>query len=168
MQNKLIILSLLFTLNAVAKDANTFNKFAGVWILKQDLFEQVWDGKTVEKLKIPNHNTKCEPINTQQSIFCIVEAGSLQGHIFWTYDTSKKQVYHLSHFGESRNGVGKGSLDSSGNLTTRVSFQGEPEGSYRVYQYSWVSKDEYTMLSTQFDLNGEPTGNWYGGTFIRK
>lgn len=146
---------------------NPFKKYFGEWTLKEDKFQQVWDGKTIETLNIPNHHTECKPVNTEKTVLCVVDAGDLKGHIFWTYDADKAKVYHLSHFGSSRNGVGSGTLDLKGNLTTSVSFQGEPEGSYRIYEYKWVTKDEYSMLSTQYDLKGQPTGNWYGGSFVR-
>jgi hypothetical protein len=148
-------------------DGNPFKQYFGEWTLKDDKFQQVWDGKTIETLNIPNHYTECKAINTEMSIMCVVDAGDLKGHIFWTYDSDKKKVHHLSHFGSSRNGVGSGTLDGKGNLATRVSFQGEPEGSYRIYEYKWVSENEYSMLSKQYDLEGKPTGNWYGGSFVR-
>ena len=125
----------LFTTNLHAEEANTFSRFFGEWTLKNDKFQQVWDGKTVETLKIKNHYTLCKEVNTKQSVLCVVDAGGFQGHILWTYNSETQRVHHLSHFGDSRNGVGKGELDSSGNLTTKVIFQGEPEGSYRIYEY---------------------------------
>lgn len=148
-------------------DENPFKKFFGEWTLKDNKFQQVWDGKTIETLNIPNHHTECKAINTEKSVLCVVNAGDFKGHILWTYDSDQNKVHHLSHFGSSRNGVGSGTLDSKGNLTTRVSFQGEPQGSYRIYEYKWVSENEYSMLSRQYDLKGEPTGNWYGGSFVR-
>lgn len=85
----------------------------------------------------------------------------------WTFDAAKSRVHQLSHFGDSRNGVGVGAFNSQSNLTIEVHFQDDPEGIYRVYEYKWISKDEYQMVSKQYDKNQEHTGNWYGGTFIR-
>jgi hypothetical protein len=162
------LIALTFGLNAdAAPDENPFKKYFGEWTLKENKFQQVWDGKTIEMLNIPNHHTECKPINTEKSVFCVVNAGDLKGHILWTYDSDKKKVHHLSHFGSSRNGVGSGTLDNKGNLTTRVNFQGELEGSYRIYEYKWVAENEYSMISRQYDLKGKPTGNWYGGSFVR-
>lgn len=165
------ILTMLFlackTYAELPKSENPFAAFFGEWTLKNDKFQQVWDGKTVETLDIPNHYTQCEAINTEKSVLCVVDAGGLKGHILWTYNSDKNTVHHLSHFGSARNGVGKGSLDTQNNLTTKVSFQGEPEGSYRIYEYKWVSDNEYTMYSKQYDRTDQPTGNWYGGSFIR-
>ena len=146
--------------------SNPFSPFFGEWTLKKDEFRQVFDGKNVQTLKISNHRTHCERINTDRSVLCVVDAGELKGHIMWSYDTDKRRVHHLSHFGSSRNGVGVGFLDAQSNLRLNVSFQDEP-GTYRIYEYTWVSKDEYTMMSRQFANDGTPTGNWYGGTFIR-
>jgi len=148
-------------------EQNPFAPFFGEWTLKDDKFQQVWDGKTVETLLIPRHHTACNQINTNRSVLCVVDAGDLKGHILWTYDSDKKQVHHLSHFGTARNGVGVGALSAQGDLRLTVRFQDEPQGSYRVYEYTWVSKDEYSMMSRQFGADGKPTGNWYGGTFVR-
>ena len=147
--------------------ANPFARFFGEWTLKDDRFQQVWDGKTVETLTIPNHHTRCAPVNTARSVLCVVTTPDLAGHILWTYDDARSQVHHLSHFGTARNGSGSGSFSDRGDLRTRIRFSDEPEGSYRVYEYRWVSDDEYTMLSRQYDRDGKPTGNWYGGSFVR-
>ena len=167
-----IVAALLASMDATSNDSarselNPFAPFFGEWTLKDDKFQQVWDGKTVQTLLIPGHHTGCNPINTNRSVLCVVDAGDLKGHILWTYDSAKKQVHHLSHFGTARNGIGVGTLNPQGDLRLKVSFQDEPAGSYRVYEYTWVSKDEYTMMSRQFGGDGKLTGNWYGGAFVR-
>ncbi len=146
---------------------NPFARFVGEWTLKDDRFQQVWDGKTVETLTIRNHHTRCAPVNTPRSILCVVTTPDLKGHILWAYDAGGKRVHHLSHFGTARTGVGTGSLNDGADLRLQIHFSDEPEGSYRIYEYKWVSVDEYSMLSRQFDRDGKPTGNWYGGTFVR-
>lgn len=146
---------------------NPFAPFFGTRALQNDQFQQVWDGQTVETLTIPNHITVCEPINTAQRVLCVVDAGDLKGHILWSLNTDTQQVHHLSHFGAARSGVGTGRLSTAGDLTTQVRFQGEPEGSYRIYAYEWLSADVYTMHSAQYDSTGQATGNGYGGTFVR-
>ncbi len=144
-----------------------FAAFVGEWTLKDDQFQQVWDGETVETLTIPGHYTSCQPVNTQGSILCEVDAGGFNGHIMWAYDAGSGRVHHLSHFGTSRLGTGEGEIAKNGDLNTRIVFVDEPEGTYRRYAYKWVTPDEYTMLSTQYDAADQLTGNWYGGTFIR-
>lgn len=138
----------------------------GEWTLKNDQFQQVWDGTAVETLTIPRHFTKCDPINTPGSVLCVVSAGDLNGHILWTMGADN-QVHHLSHFGTERTGVGVGTLDARSNLALKIGFRDEPQGTYREYEYTWVSADEYTMMSRQYDQHGRATGNWYGGTFVR-
>lgn len=146
---------------------NPFAAFVGQWTLKDDRFQQVWDGHTVETLTIPGHHTDCQPVNTAMTILCKVSAGDLKGHIFWAYDPPSGQVHHLSHFGERRLGVGTGRLNTKSDLNLTLRFTDEPDGSYRVYDYVWISADEYRMISRQYSADGAPTGNWYGGTFIR-
>ena len=151
---------------AASADSNPFSAFFGEWTLKDDKWQHVFDGSTLQTLNISNHYTRCDRINTERSVLCVVNAGELKGHIMWSYDSDKKRVHHLSHFGTARNGVGVGSLDAQANLRLNVTFQDEP-GTYRIYRYTWVSKNEYTMMSRQFASDGTPTGNWYGGTFVR-
>jgi hypothetical protein len=146
---------------------NPFSALFGQWTLKDDKFHYVGDGRTVEIQTIPNHHTNCARVNTDRSMLCVVKAGALNGHTLWTYDASKQQVHWLSHFGTERTGVGTGAFDKASNLTFKVRFTDEPEGSYREYRYEWVSPDEYTLMSKQYDAQGRATGNWYGGTFIR-
>ncbi len=152
--------------NSPAVQTNPFSAFFGEWTLKDDSFSIVWDGKNINHLKIPNHHTKCSPINTDGSVLCVVNA-DVKGHIFWSFDSAQKKVHHLSHFGKVRSGVGSGTLDHAGNVKSEIRFQDEPEGTYRKYEYVWKSKNEYHMMSRQYDASHKPTGNWYGGTFIR-
>ena len=144
-----------------------FERFVGEWKLKDDQFQQVWDGKTLETLSIPGHRTNCAPINTDKSILCEVDAVDFKGHILWAVDDRTNAVSHLSHFGERRLGRGTGHLEDDGNLMLNIRFTDEPEGTSRKYTYTWASNDEYIMRSVQFDEEGKPTGNWYGGTFVR-
>ncbi|MEL7313201.1 MAG: hypothetical protein AAFN07_16910, partial [Pseudomonadota bacterium] len=141
-----------------------FQKFVGTWTLEDDAFFQVWDGQTLETLTIPNHWTNCEPVNTRHSILCAVDAGELQGHILWVVGNNNRSVRHLSHFGDRRVGVGAGQLDDTGNLSLKLTFEDEPEGTYRLYSYRWIDNDRYEMKSLQYDQSGQATGNWYGGT----
>ncbi len=144
-----------------------FSRFVGEWKLKDDQFQQVLDGETVETLSIPSHRTVCSRVNTDSSVLCQVDAVDLEGHILWAVQNDGSSVSHLSHFGSSRLGDGTGTLDEAGNLSLTIRFSDEPPGTYRHYSYSWVSTDEYYMISRQYNAEGKPTGNWYGGGFIR-
>ncbi|MEL7025511.1 MAG: hypothetical protein AAGL69_17375 [Pseudomonadota bacterium] len=148
-------------------DTFPFERFLGVWTLEDDAFYQVWDGKTVEQLSIPGHLTECQPVNTDYSILCVVSAGELKGHILWVASNDRQSISHLSHFGDRRVGVGEGALDPQGHLSLKIRFEDEPAGTYRLYTYRWVDEDRYEMKSTQYTSENEPTGNWYGGTFVR-
>ena len=143
-----------------SQSGNPLSAFMGEWTLKEDRFQQVWDGKTVETVTIPRHFTRCDRVNTEGSVLCVVNAGDLRGHILWTMGVGD-QVHHLSHFGTERTGVGVGELDERSNLALKIRFRDEPEGTYREYEYTWVSSDEYTMMSRQYDRDGQATGNWY-------
>ena len=144
-----------------------FSNFVGTWTLKNDEFRAVWDGETEEAMTIPNHITVCTSETTASSVSCAVDGGGLTGQIFWVADDARQTLQHLSHFGETRRGVGTGSIAGDGSLTNRIVFSDEPDGTYRIYQYSWVTPDEYIMMSRQYGADDTPTGNWYGGTFVR-
>ena len=145
---------------------NPFKKFIGEWTLKDDNWSQNW-GQGMEHIKIPNHHTICKELNTDNSLLAVIDGTPPYGHIFWSYNPVKKEVHHLSSFGTSRSGVGKGTVSESGDVTLKVSFEGEPEGTYRIYTYKWISDDEYEMKSTQYNDKDEPTGGFYGGAFIK-
>src|SRR5688500_16393363 len=149
-----------------AKPANRFARFFGEWTLKDDAWSHNWGGGS-ENIKIPNHHTLCKPINTDNSVLCAVDTPP-KGHILWAFNPVKKEVRHLSSFGELRIGVGEGSINDKGDLRLNVSFEGEAPGTYRIYNYVWISEDEYDMRSVQFDANDKATGLFYGGRFIRK
>ncbi|MEM1437383.1 MAG: hypothetical protein AAF545_03910 [Pseudomonadota bacterium] len=144
-----------------------FARFVGEWTLENDRFEQVWDGETIEVLSIPGHRTNCAAVNTDYSVLCVVDAGGLKGHILWAASADRRSVSHLSHFGDRRVGVGKGSLSDSGDLTLTIVFEDEPEGTYRQYTYEWIDANRYKMMSVQYGPDDAPTGNWYGGVFVR-
>jgi hypothetical protein len=146
--------------------ANPFRKFFGEWTLKEDNWTQNW-GNGLEHIKIQGHHTVNRDVNTSNSMLSVIDGAPPHGHIFWTYNPVKKTVGHLSSFGESRIGVGSGTIHENGDVTLKVSFEGEPEGSYRIYTYKWLSDAAYELRSVQYTANGEPTGGFYGGTFVR-
>jgi hypothetical protein len=151
---------------ATTQPANPFFRFLGEWTLKNDAWSQNWGGAS-EKIKIQNHHTVCRAINTNNSVLCVVDTPPA-GHILWAFNPVKKIVHHLSSFGELRIGTGEGSINEKGDLRLKVSFEGEAQGTHRIYDYVWVSADEYDMKSVQYDASGKETGLFYGGRFVRK
>ena len=89
------------------------------------------------------------------------------GQSFWSYNPVTKEVDHVSSFGDIRAGKGKGTIDENGNLRLKLSFEGEAKGTYRMYSYTWTNDNEYVLKSVQYDQNDQPTGLFYGGTFVR-
>lgn len=142
-----------------------FARFFGEWTLKNDDWSHNWGGGD-EKIKIPRHYTLCKPVNTAFSVLCAVDTPP-KGHILWAYDPGKKEVRHLSSFGERRIGVGQGTVNEKGDLRLMISFADEAPGTYRIYHYTWVNENEYDMKSVQYDDKDKPTGLFYGGKFVR-
>ena len=150
------------------EDSNPFARFIGTWTLKDDVFQQVWDGQTIETLTLPNHITHCDELNTNHSLLCVVDVGDLKGQIYWTRGERAETVSHLSQFGTARIGTGIGEMLANETLQLKIAFSDEPDGTYRIYEYAWVSDDEYELMSRQYSADGTPTGNWYGGSFVRQ
>jgi hypothetical protein len=146
---------------------NPFKKFIGEWTLKDDNWSQNWGGKD-EHIKILGHHTVCRAINTDNSLLAVIDGAPPHGHIFWSYNPAKKEVDHLSSFGTSRAGVGKGTVNENGDVFLKISFADEAPGTYRRYSYKWISDNEYELKSVQYDANDKPTGFFYGGVFVRK
>ncbi len=149
------------------KIENPFKKFIGEWKLKDDNWEYIDENLNKRITKIPNHNTTCKEINTNNSVLLIVDMGASHGSAFWNYDSDKKETNSLSSFSGNRTSTGKGTIDENGNIKSKVFFQGITDGRYRIYTYNWVSENEYVLKSIEYDKNDEPTGISYGGTFIR-
>lgn len=59
-----------------------FNKLNGEWALKDDNWCQN-RGKTYEHIKINNHYTNCRQLNTDDTLFAIIDGATPRGHIFW-------------------------------------------------------------------------------------
>ncbi len=153
-------------LETVEKPANPFHKFIGEWTLKDDNWSQNW-GNGDENIKIPKHHTVCKALNTDNSLLAVIDGVPPYGHIFWSYNPAKKEVDHLSSFGTSRAGVGKGEVNENGDVSLKISFADEAEGTHRKYTYKWVNDNEYILKSIQYNAKNEPTGLFYGGTFVR-
>lgn len=160
--------SIDYETNGRSADAakNPFRKFIGEWTLKDDDWTQNWGGVT-EKIKIPKHHTVTTEINTDNSLLSIIDGPQPNGHIFWSYNPTSKEVFHLSSFGSMRAGSGTGSLNDDGDVKLKLVFADEAPGTYRLYAYTWVNDNEYHMKSVQYSADGKPTGFFYEGTFVR-
>jgi len=161
--------SITFELNgrdATDLSKNPLGKFVGEWTLKNNDWTHNWGGDT-EMIKIPGHHTVTKALNTDHSILSIIDGPQPNGHILWTINPITKEVNHLSSFGDVRVGTGKGEVNANGDVSLRLVFEGEAKGTYRKYQYKWVNENEYHMKSVQYGENGEPTGLFYEGNFVR-
>lgn len=145
---------------------NPFAQFIGEWTLKNDTWIQNWGGST-DTVKIPGHHTVSAQVNTDNSLLSIIDGPEPNGHIFWSHNPNTGKVSHLSSFGEIREGIGSGEFYGENNLRLKVKFEGEGEGTYRIYTYEWVSENEYALKSLQYDSNDKATGLFYQGDFVR-
>ncbi len=145
---------------------NPFKKYIGEWTLKNDDWTQDW-GYGIDSIKIPGHHTITQQLNTDNSLLSIIDGPEPNGHIFWSYNPNTGEVYHLSSFGTIRAGNGQGTVNGNGDVQLKIKFEGEPEDTYRIYNYRWINEDEYHMKSVQFREDDQPTGLFYEGTFVR-
>ena len=151
-----------------APGANPFEKFIGKWTLKDDQWVQGNSPDSYDTIYLPNQFTVCEELNTHKSLLWTVESTSGTGHGFWTYNEHTNQLNAQTSFFENRVGLGSGSINENGDLFINMQFEGsELEGTYRKYSYEWLDANSYLLKSYQYDQNNQPTGNFYGGVFIR-
>jgi hypothetical protein len=157
--------------NHPQRSDNPFNRFIGNWNFDDQGFSIVWDGAPEVNNRYANQITECNPINHDRSILCLVSDKTdpfMRGHMLWSYNQTTQEVSWLSHFFPGRNGVGSGKVDKQGNLKVKVIFENEPAGTYRIYEWIWVNEHSYKMTSRQYQADGTPTGDWYGGTSVRR
>ncbi|MEM9984478.1 MAG: nuclear transport factor 2 family protein [Bacteroidota bacterium] len=152
--------------NPAELSQNPFAKFVGEWTLEGDQWTQNWGGET-ETIRIPGHHTVSTAINTDNSLLSIIDGPEPNGHIFWSYNPNTGEVSHLSSFGRIRAGKGGGTVSEQGDLRLKLEFEGEPAGTYRIYTYQWMGENAYHMKSVQYAADGEATGLFYEGTFVR-
>ncbi len=151
----------------VKRPGNPFKPYIGKWTLKNDAWESSDESGVKQQINIPNHYTICKEVNTDNSILWKVDATSAQGHILWVFNHEQQKIDHISSFMPFRSGVGEGQIDEDGNVKLKVVFEGEPMNTYRIYTYTWINKDEYILKSRRFNHKDEPTGDYYGGVFVR-
>ena len=97
----------------------------------------------------------------------VIQNGKCNGFKALNNNPNTKEVHHLSSFGTLRSGIGKGEVLKNGDVTLKITFEGEPKDTYRIYQYKWITDDKYHMRSVQYTLDDNPTGLFYEGVFIR-
>lgn len=148
------------------RPGNPFIKFIGEWGILDNRWINSY-GEGMDTIYLERHHTLAQEVNNDNSLLQIIDASTAKGHSLWVYDYEKQEVQQLSSFYPFRTGVGKGTIDAEGNMELRVSFEGSPAGTYRIYTYTWLSPDSYELKSYQYDANDQRTGNFYGGTFVR-
>jgi len=60
---------------------NPFKKFISEWTLKNDNWTHNWE-KGTNTIKIPNHHTATQEINTGNSLLSIIDGSKPNGYIF--------------------------------------------------------------------------------------
>lgn len=143
---------------------NPFEKFKGEWVLKDDIFETNFGDKYKEDVN-PNRSFVVKELGTKNSVVWIEDFDGFKVDIFWTYDFKQKQVHHLSMSNDIAKGIGE--FKESGDLEIKLIYENSCENCYRIYSFQWKSENELFFRGS-FYKDEKPTGDFYGGTFIRK
>ncbi len=143
---------------------NPFEKFIGEWEMKDDIFESNFGGEYKAEVN-PNRSFIFKELGTQNSIVSIQDFDGFKVDIFWTYDSTKRQIHHLSMSDDIAKGTGE--FSENGDLELKLVYENGCENCYRIYSFRWKSENEFFFRGT-FHKDEEPTGDFYGGTFIRK
>jgi hypothetical protein len=143
---------------------NPFENFIGEWVLKDDIFENNFGGEYRADVN-PNRSFVAKKMGTSNSMLWVEDFAGFKVDIFWTYDFKKEQIHHLSMSDDIAKGMGK--FKENGDLELKLVYENGCEGCYRIYSFQWKSENEF-FFRGKLHRDGEPTGDFYGGTFIRK
>ncbi len=145
---------------------NPLEKFKGEWVLKDNIFESSTNGEYSVDVN-PKRTFIALAVNSNTSILWSEDFDGAKVDIFWSYDVESQLVYHLSNTTSNSVGFGKGPINKNGDLNITLNYPDTCETCTRVYSFRWKTDNEFFFRAT-FYKDDQPTGDFYGATFIRK
>lgn len=152
-------------LNDTNAPQNPFRKFIGNWGMKEGIWESSYGGQYSKSIDTSRLFIAKSPTNL--SLLWDYNLVSAKGVILWTFNNTKKEVYHLSANSFGPMAQGAGTIDANGDVNLKLFFDGECATCYRMYRYKFISDNEIYFRVTYYKDDKE-TGDFYGGSYIRK
>ncbi len=170
---KVLIFLLTFTTDTICQITRTdsiknpLEMFEGDWILKDGKWKSSFDGNARETT-LSDMIISAKLIGPEYTIILSEDFGNGELAVdVWAYQKESKVVHVLSNNSYNNIGIGEGYFDENNSLRIKREFPNICETCYYMYEYIWVSLDEFEIKATAFK-DDNPTGDFYGGTFIRK
>ena len=146
---------------------NPLEMFEGDWILKKDKWKSSFDCNYSETI-LPNIIFSAQLVDPKNTLRWYYDfKNGFQASVLWVYDEETEILYDLSNNSYNHIGSGSGKFDEKNDLRLKIQFRNLDEKQYTIYQYHWISPDEFDLKATNYN-DDSPTGDFYGGTFVRK
>ena len=170
----IIFLSLLSTqsfcqVSGIDSTKNPLENFVGDWVLKDGIWKGVANGKHWESVH-PDLIFNAKLIGPQNTLLWLYDFGKdgpfTTAVVLWAYDEKSNIVYDLSNNSNNHVAMGKGRFEENNDLKIKMDFVTKSLIDFNLYHWHWISPDEFELIVTIYK-NNTPTGNTYGGTFVR-
>jgi catechol 2,3-dioxygenase-like lactoylglutathione lyase family enzyme len=158
--------SKMFAQNQIG-DSNKLKMFEGEWKLKDNVWKSKSDSVYNEDVN-PNRSFIAKAVSSENTILWNADFGNgAWAILLWTYHKQTGRVNHISNTTDNNVGIGEGQFDNNNDLKIKIVYPNGCTSCYRVYTYHWVNQNEFDFKATIYQDN-RPTGDFYGGTFLRK
>lgn len=151
-----------------APDASitAFTRFEGNWKLKDD----IWKTKSGGTLKESVDTSRAFVVKMVRPNTLLWDAYFGNGSwvtLLWTYHSKTGRVNQISNAKDNTVGVGTGEFNATGDLVIKVAYPNGCTTCHRIETWHWISANEFEFNSASYK-DDKPTGDFYGGTFLRK
>ena len=141
--------------------------FEGEWQLKDNLWKTKSDDVYKEDVNA-NRSFTAKAVSPDNTILWNADFGNgAWAILLWTYHAESGRVNHISNTSDNNVGIGEGEFDSNNDLTLKIRYPNGCKSCHRIYTYHWINHDEFEFTADIYK-DDKPTGDFYGGTFLKK
>jgi catechol 2,3-dioxygenase-like lactoylglutathione lyase family enzyme len=157
---------MMFAQNTIA-NSDKLKLFEGEWKLK----DNVWKSKSNSVYKEdvnPNRSFVAKAVSPENTILWEEDFDNgVWATLLWTYHRETGRVNHISNTTGNNIGIGVGEFDNNNDLTIKIVYPNGCTTCHRIYTFHWIEAGEFNFKATIYK-DDKPTGDFYGGTFIKK
>jgi catechol 2,3-dioxygenase-like lactoylglutathione lyase family enzyme len=158
--------SMMFAQNTIA-NSDKLKLFEGEWKLKDNVWKSKSDSVYKEDVN-PNRSFVAKAVSPENTLLWEEDFDNgAWATLLWTYHWETGRVNHISNTTDNNIGIGVGEFDNNNDLTIRIVYPNGCTNCHRIYTFHWIEAGEFDFKATIYK-DDKPTGDFYGGTFIRK
>jgi|GEM_PF-1990247 len=140
--------------------------FEGEWKLKDNVWKSRINSVYKEDVN-PNRSFVAKAVSPENTILWEEDFDNgAWATLLWTYHKETGRVNHISNTTDNNIGIGVGEFDNNNDLTIKIVYPNGCTNCHRIYSFHWIKAGEFDFKATIFK-DGEPTGDFYGGTFVK-